>query len=142
MKHRWLIYSIVALWLPMVAVPMAQTSRKPISASVSVSFDDPPPNMKTGDEATTTLVFRALADTQRLEVFLDPDDGLEMVSTATEAVFTNLKAQETRQLAVKVKLTAPKGSSLNVSFSTVSGSADDTQEGFGSTVIDYGDPRP
>jgi hypothetical protein len=142
MKHQWLVYWFVVLSLPMLAVPAAQTSRKPISGSVAVSFDDPPANMKTGDEATTTLVFRALADTQRLEVFLDPDDGLQMVSTATEAVFTNLKAQETRQLVVKVKLTAPKGSSLNVSFATVSGTADDTQEGFGSTVIDYGDPRP
>ena len=93
--------------------------------------------MKTGDQATTTLVFRALADTSRLEVSLDPDDGLELVSTATEAVFTNIPEGETRQLQVKVKLTDPKGSTLNVSIVTVAGSS----TGVRWTVIDYGEPR-
>jgi len=120
----------------LAAAPLDQT-RKPQTASVRVDFDDPPATIKTGDEVTTTLTFIALADTQRLEVDLDPDDGLELVSTPAEAVFTDMKTGDTRQLQVKVKLTAPKGSSLNVSFGTVSG----TQEGFGSTVIEYGEPE-
>ncbi|MEO8677870.1 MAG: hypothetical protein ABI665_02410 [Vicinamibacterales bacterium] len=126
------------LWLLIVVMPAVQAANKPQLVSVRVTFEDPPADMKTGDEATTTLVFRALVDTDRLDIFLVPDDGLELVATATAAVFTNIKAGETRQLQVKVKLTDPKGSSLNVSFGTVYNMED---EGYGSTVVDYGDPR-
>jgi hypothetical protein len=132
-----LIAAIAALCLLMLAVPLAQTRLKPQSASVTIDYDDPPANMKTGDEVTTTIVFLALADTERLEVEVDADDGLQILSTPTEAVFTDIKKDETRQLQVKVKLTDPKGSSLNVSIGTVAS----TRQGFGSMVIDYGEPR-
>jgi hypothetical protein len=137
MTHRSLIYSTVVLCVLMVAVSFAQTRFKPTSASVSIDYDDPPATMKTGDEVTTTIVFTALSDTERLEVNLDADDGLQILSTPTEAVFLDLKEDETRQLQVKVKLTDPKGSSLNVTIATVAS----TRKGFGSMVIDYGQPR-
>lgn len=132
-----LLAVIAALCVLMPAAPLAQTLHKPQSASVDIDYDDPPANMKTGDEVTTTIVFLALADTERLEVEVDADDGLQILSTPTETVFTDVKQDETRQLQVKVKLTDPKGSSLNVSIVTVAG----TRRGFGSMVIDYGEPR-
>jgi hypothetical protein len=137
MTHRSLIYSTVVLCVLTAAVPFAQTRSKPTSASVSIDYDDPPATMKTGDEVTTTIVFTALGDTERLEVNLDADDGLQILSTPTETVFLDLKEDETRQLQVKVKLTDPKGSSLNVTIATVAS----TRKGFGSMVIDYGQPR-
>jgi len=134
---RPLLAAIAACCVLMLAAPLAQTLHKPQSASVTIDYDDPPANMKTGDEVTTTIVFLALADTERLEVEVDADDGLEILSTPTETVFTDMKKDETRQLQVKVKLTDPKGSSLNVSIETVAS----TRQGFGSMVIDYGEPR-
>ncbi len=136
MTHRSLT-STVVLCVLMLAAPLAQTRNKPSSASVDIDYDDPPATMKTGDEVTTTIVFTALGDTERLEVNLDADDGLQILSTPTEAVFLDLKEDETRQLQVKVKLTDPKGSSLNVTIATVA----NTRKGIGSTVIDYGEPR-
>jgi hypothetical protein len=135
--RRSVVVSIAALWVLMLALPLAQTQHKPESASVTIDYDDPPANMKTGDEVTTTIVFLALADTERLEVEIDADDGLQILSTPTETVFTDVKKDETRQLQVKVKLTDAKGSSLNVSIGTVA----NTRRGFGSMVIDYGAPR-
>jgi len=137
MTDRSLTYGVVVMCVLMLASPLAQTRHKPTSASVSIDYDDPPENMKTGDEVTTTIVFTALDDTERLDVNLDADDGLQILSTPTETVFLDLKEDETRQLQVKVKLTDPKGSSLNVSIITVAG----TRKGLGSIVIDYGEPR-
>jgi hypothetical protein len=127
--------AIVVIWLLMLGAPWAQKERTPASAPIDVEYNDPPEHMKTGDEATTTIVFRATSDIDRLEVAIVPDDGLQLLSTRTEAVFTDVKEDDGPELEVKVKLTDPKGSSLNVSYVTVSGS----RRGVGAIVIDYGE---
>jgi hypothetical protein len=127
--------ALAAAFLPTLH---ALQTRAPETSPVVVDFDDPPATMKTGDEVTTTIIFRLLADVDKLEIFLDPDDGLELVApTPSEFEFSAVKKRETRQIQVKVKLTDPKGSSLNVSWATTAQSG----EGFGSTVIDYGEAR-
>ena len=130
------MYCSALLWMLMLTVPLAPQG-KPQTAPVSVSYTDPPADMKTGDETTTTLTFRILDDVDELRVFLVPDDGLEILSpTTTPAVFTNVTTADTPTLEVRVKLTDPKGSTLNVSFATRSG--DDA--GVGAVGIDYGNP--
>ena len=100
---RLLLAAIAACCVLMPAAPLAQTLHKPQSASVTIDYDDPPANMKTGDEVTTTIVFLALADTERLEVEVDADDGLQILSTPTETVFTDVKKDETRAAASESK---------------------------------------
>ncbi len=109
--------AVVAIWMLMLCPAQAQ-QRKPETAPVRVSFNDPPADMKTGDETTTTLTFQILEDVDTLRVFIVPDDGLQILSPTTEAVFTNVKTTDHPSIEVKVKLTDPKGSTLNVSFAT------------------------
>jgi len=123
------------LWILMLTVPLAPQG-KPQTAPVSVTYTDPPADMKTGDETTTTLTFKVREDVDELRVFLVADDGLEILSATTQAVFTNVTTTDTPSLEVRVKLTDPKGSTLNVSFATLAG--DD--EGVGAIGIDYGTP--
>jgi len=132
MKHLATL-CIVTLWTATAVAAVAQ--RKEESASVRIEFNRPPQGMKTGDETTTTIVLRAIVDTDRVDVYLGPDDGLEIVSAPPQTSITGLESGDTREVVVKVKLTAPKGSSLNVSVATQSGGHD----GARAVAIDYGE---
>jgi hypothetical protein len=131
------MFVVVMLCLSIAgAAPADQRTRKPGFSPVVVDYNDPPEDMKTGDETTTTITFLATEDVDRLQVSLTPDDGLEIVTPPTVTVFTNIKEGETREIQVKVKLTDAKGASLNVSYATIA----DSQDGGGAKVIRYGDP--
>jgi hypothetical protein len=106
----------------------------PPSAPVSVEYAAPAP-MKTGDEATTVLTFRALADLDRLDVSVVAYQGLEIVSEPKAAIFQGVKKGEGRQLTVTVRLTDPKVGALAIFFTTQRGKkreSDTTGIAFGS----------
>ena len=95
-----------------------------------------PANVRTGDEVTTVITFRALENLDRLEVSVAPFKGLELISETREATFTNVKRGEGRQLTVTIRLTDPKFGSLAVLYHMVQG----TMKISGARTIVYGNP--
>ena len=102
-----------------VAVMGASLVAKPPSAPVRVEYSRPP--VAQGEQATTVLTFRALADLDRLDVSVAVDEGIEILSEPTEATFTNVKKGEGRELSVTFRLTAPKEGILSVFFKSERG---------------------
>jgi hypothetical protein len=123
-------FLILALTIAMAGQTLSAT---PPSAPVQVEFTTPPP-MATGEEATTVLTFRALADLDRLEVSVRAFDGLAVVSTPTAASFQNVKKGDDHQLTVTVRLTGPKTGSLAIFFTTHRGAKRDS----GTSGITFG----
>jgi hypothetical protein len=119
----------------LVVLACAHAAAKPSSAPVRVEYE-PPPAISTGDEATTVLTFRALADLDRLEVSIRAAKGLELTSPNQDVVFTGVKKGEGRQLSVTVRLTDPKFGSLAVLYRTELGSS----KAAGAVTIVYGNP--
>lgn len=121
-----------AISLESAAVVSAKPERAPIRVESHV-----PPNVKTGDEVTTTITLRALADVDRVEVSIAPFQGLELLSDTKEAVFTGMKAGEGRAISVTIRLTDPAFGSLAVTYKTRQGTHDDA----GAVTIVFGTPR-
>jgi hypothetical protein len=111
----------------------AAVSAKPGGAPVRVEHADPPP-LVTGEQATTVLTFRALADIDRLEVSLRPMRGLEIVSEPTQAAFTDVKKGAGLEVSVTVRLTGPNFGRLAITYETRQGQTNDS----GATTILYG----
>jgi hypothetical protein len=108
-------------------------SAKPPSAPVNVEFSVPD-NVKLGDEVTTVLTFRALADLDRLDVSMAPFKGLELLSEPKEATFTNVRKGEGRQVTVRIRLTAEPFGYLSVRYQTRQG----VKSSGGATMVIYG----
>jgi hypothetical protein len=118
--------------LESAAVVSAKPERAPIRVESSV-----PANVKTGDEVTTTITLRALADVDRVEVSIAPFKGLVLLSDTKDAVFTGMKAGEGRPITVTIRLTDPMFGSLAVTYKTRQGTRDDA----GAATILFGAPR-
>jgi hypothetical protein len=126
----------VFVLLSLLLMPLTGSAqKKPDYAPVSVEFNEPPPDMKSGDQVETTLAFRALDDLQRLEVSVAPFSGVEIVSEKKEAVFTDVKEGDAPQLKVTVRLLQPSGS-LAVTYTIVTADG----KSAGATTIEYGQP--
>jgi hypothetical protein len=121
----------VAIFLPGAGLPAAAQRGK---APVSVEFNRPPDDMKTGDEAVTTIKFRALADLDRLEVNIEPFRGVAVLSEPTHAAYAGTKKGDAPELAVRVRLTGAKFGSLSVTYVTESGG----ERSAGAMAIAYG----
>lgn len=113
---RWFLKVVIAL-LGSIAIVAA----KPSSAPVTVEFTVPP-GVKTGDEVTTVLRFRALQDLQQLDVTVAPFMGLELLSEVRRATFVNVSQGTAPELEVRIRLTDPKSGSLAVMLRTRSAS--------------------
>ena len=109
-----------------------RASAKPPTAPVRLEFQLPD-NVKRGDEVTTVLTFRALADIDRLDVSVAPFKGLDLLSEPKETTFTAVRNGEGRQLTVRIRVTEEFGY-LSVSYQTRQG---DTS-GSDSTIVVYG----
>lgn len=110
------------------------TGAKPSTAPVTVEFTVPA-DVKTGDEVTTVLRFRALEDLQQLDVVIAPFKGLELLSTVTQVTFRDVRKGTAPEVEVRIRLTDPKSGSLAVTFVTRSASG----EGSGAITIEYGE---
>ena len=75
-----------------------------------------PPALKTGEEWSGTLTFRATVDLDRLEVLVSAYEGLVVVSQPTAAAFEKVGKGEGRELAVTIRMTGPKNGSLAIFF--------------------------
>jgi hypothetical protein len=93
---------------------------KPEMAPVRVEYAPIDP-VKTGDEATTVLTLRALADVDRVDGTVAPFKGVELLSEPREVTFTAMKNGETRQLTVTVRMTGERYGYLSVSYRTLQG---------------------
>ena len=118
-RWRWLGV-FLAPWL-VLGWPCSNATATLPSAPVRVEYARPAP-LKQGEEATTVITFRALADVDRLEVSVARHKGLEVVSRPTSAVFSEVKKGEGRELAVTVRLTDSKEGLLAIFFKTQRGS--------------------
>ena len=127
------VASILILAVALSHPPVLGRPTGPITVEVSPSTVD----MKTGDEVTSTLAFRALEDVDRLEVKLSAMEGVEILSTETTAVFDAIKLGEAAELKVKVRLTAPKYGELAILYEAFVG--DDSRGGV--TGVTYGNPK-
>ena len=87
-----------------------------------------------GDEVTTVLTFRALADIDRLDVSVSPFKGVEVISQPTERAFTGVKKDDGLEFTVTVRVTDAKLASLGVVYSTQQGNTKRT----GATTVEYG----
>ena len=90
----------------------AALAEKP-TAPVEVGYTLPS-TIQTGDEITTVIRLTAESDLIQIYVSVSPGEGLEILSTPTEARYLNVKQGETREFEVKVRLTDPKEGFLNV----------------------------
>jgi hypothetical protein len=104
---------------------------KPERAAVRVEYEAPAP-LRLGEEATTVLTVRALADLDRVVVTMAPFQGLDLISEPKEVTFTGLKAGNTRQVTVTIRLTDERAGYLGVSYRTHQGK---TIAGGATTVI-------
>ena len=121
--------------LPIIALALTAThvSAGSPSSAIRVEFEQPGPVM-TGEEATTVITFRAMADFERIDVSVRPYKGLEVISAPTSATFLNVKENDGPQLTVTVRLTDPKQGTLAVFFKAQRG----TRRDGGSVGITYG----
>jgi hypothetical protein len=130
--HSHMPWPLVALIALVVGVGLAVA--KPSSAPVTVEFTVPP-DVKTGDEVTTVLRFRALQDLQQLEVSVAPFMGLELLSDTRDATFRDVRKGTAPEVVVRIRLTDPKSGSLAVTFKTRSASG----QAAGAITVEYGD---
>jgi hypothetical protein len=127
-----------AAWLTVMLAccgAIASLSATPPSVPVLVEYETPPP-IATGEEATTVLTFRALANLDGLDVSVEAFDGLTIVSEPKKLSFQTVKKGEGRQLTVTVRLTGAKVGSLAVFYTVRRGDHRDS----GTTGIGYGAP--
>jgi hypothetical protein len=118
-----------------VVVSHGTALAKPDMAPVRVEYAPIDP-VRAGDEATTVLTLRALADVDRVDVTVAPFKGVELLSEPREVTFTAMKKGETRQLTVTVRMTGERYGYLSVSYRTLQGK---TIAG-GATTIVYSAP--
>lgn len=127
----WSLAAALVLWAghsrPAAAKPTA-----PITVEFAV-----PAQMQTGDEVTTVLGFRALADVEQLEVSVAPFRGVEVTSEPRTATFRDVRKGAAPTLEVRVRLTDPKWGLLAVTYRTQNA----TGNAAGSTSIVFGDPK-
>jgi hypothetical protein len=122
------VYTLTVLALLASAVAVsAKPERVPIRVESSV-----PRDMKTGDEVTTTITIRALANIDRVEVSIAPFEGLELLSETKQVVFTGMREGEGRGIQVTVRLTGQKFGSLAFVYTTQQGT---TKESGATTVV-------
>ena len=122
--------------LMVTLVAGATVSAKPERAPVRVEFSAPAP-IATGEEATTVITFRALADIDRLEVSVAPFKGLDLLSETKDAVFTGITKGEGRTITVTIRLgDAPYGY-LSVVYRTRRGNNQES----GATNVIYSNSR-
>ena len=114
----------------------AAVAAKPDAAPVRVEFERTPA-VRVGDQATTVLTFRALADIERLDVMLAPFKGVEIVSQPTQATFTAMKENEGRQLSVTVRMTGDRYGYLSVTYRVKQGDSLSA----GATTVIYSTPE-
>jgi hypothetical protein len=107
---------VVALALVAVAGATPIQS-KPSNVPVSLEYSVPE-GLRTGDEVTTAIGFRALADIDRLDVQVNPFRGVEIVSGQRQATFANVRKGSAPQVEVRVRLTDPKVGSIGVTYKT------------------------
>jgi hypothetical protein len=108
---------------------------KPEMAPVRVEYAPIAP-LRPGDEATTVLTLRALADVDRVDVTVAPFKGVELLSEPREVTFTAMKNGETREFTVTIRMTGERYGYLSVSYRTLQGK---TIAG-GATTIVYSAP--
>src|SRR6476619_3463289 len=125
-------FAVAMTVLTMVMGTVRDTFGKPPSAPVTVEVEVPP-NIKQGDEVTSVLTLRALADIDRLDVSVAPFMGLEVVSRPTAATFERLAKGEGRTFTVTIRLTDAKAGSLAVLYRTVRGNT----KAAGATTVVY-----
>jgi hypothetical protein len=116
--HRWIRLATVTAVI--AAVCGATAYAKPELAPVRIEHDPPAP-MRIGEEATTVLTVRALADVDQVVVNVAPFKGVVLLSEPREATFAGLKRGDTRQLTVRVRLTDERAGTLAVTYRTVQG---------------------
>jgi hypothetical protein len=120
-------FADAALLIAVVAIVGAgpTLSATPPQPPVAVEYETPPP-MKTGDEATTVITFRALADLDRLEVSAAALSGLAIVSDPKQASFQSVKKGDRRQLTVTIRLTGAEKGVLAAYFTIQRGAKRDS----------------
>lgn len=121
---------VIALVVP-ASTLFAKPSHSPVRVEYSV-----PDDVKTGDEVTTVITLRALANLDELEVSVAPFKGVALVSQTQQATFTAVKSGDGPQLTVTVRLTDEKFGSLAVVYRTRQGK---TASGGAITIV-YGRP--
>ena len=127
--------SLIVMLVVASPAATAVAQNKPDYAPVVVEFNDPPADMKIGDQTETTLAFRALDDLQKVEVEVEPFSGIEIVSEKKAAVFTDLKEDDAPELKVTIRLLEKSGS-LAVTYTVVSADG----KSAGAITVEYGKP--
>ena len=128
-SHIQRVLVAAALVTAIGVTALAKPEMTPIRLECSV-----PPGVKTGDQVTTVITFRALAAVDRLAVTVAPFQGVEVLSDPTQAVFTAMKNGEGRQLSVTIRMTGEKYGSLAVTYQVLQGQ----QTSSGAQTIVYG----
>jgi hypothetical protein len=118
-----------------LVVATASAGAKPEMAPVGVEYSVPA-SVKTGDEVTTVITFRALADIDRLDINIAANSGLELLSEQKDATFTAMKKGEGRQVSVTIRLTDDHFGLLALTYRTRQG----TTNAAGAKSILYGAP--
>ena len=130
-SHRAILI-IVAMAALGVNVAHAKPDYSPIRVEFTV-----PEGLRTGDEVTTTLRFRALVDVAQLDVHVGPARGIELLSAARDMTVRDIRRDSAAEMQVRVRLTDPKCGSLGVSFKTQSRQGPSA----GAVSIAYGDSQ-
>lgn len=107
----------IALVAVLVLAESELSARQLRTAPVQITHA-PSMEINQGDEATSTIMFQADRDLDRLDVSINETDGVEVRSERRDAVYENLKAGETRAFTVMVRLIAPERSYLAVHATT------------------------
>ena len=124
--------SLVAALLSILAMA-SEAAQKPTSLPVRVEYTPPTP-AAAGEQATTILTFRALADIERLGVSVAPFKGVEVVSEPTETVFDDVKKGSGSVFSVTVRVTDAKLASLAVTYWAQQGKT----KRVGAITLEYG----
>jgi hypothetical protein len=119
-----------------VTLAAGAAGAKPSNTPIDVEFTVPE-GIKTGDEVTTVLRFRALKDVDQLDVSISTFKGVELLSDRKAASFTNVRKGTAPELEVRIRLTDPKSGWVGVVFETRIG-----QRTAGDAVtVEYGDAK-
>jgi len=120
-------YTLTILALVVSNVAVSAKPEPPLRIESAV-----PAGMKTGDEVTTTITVRALANLDRVDVTIAPDEGIELLSETKQVVFTGMREGEGRGIEVTVRLTGKQFGSLSFLYTIQQGS---TKQSGATTVV-------
>lgn len=112
---------LIVLAVALVVVGGSPARATPPRGPIAIEHSDIPAGLKVGDEATTTIRFRALSDLDRVEVSIYPFRGVRVLSAPTTALFTDLHSGDIQELPVRVRLTDASIASLAVTYRAISG---------------------